>query len=563
MEDSRSCRVPSGAADNPEEAADQARSLPAFPSKNVHKDVERITFASSQILDLSHSGLRHLGEISKTPNLQQLHLQRNALSMIPKDFFQLLPNLTWLDLRYNKIKTLPSGIGSHKHLKTLLLERNPIKTLPVELGNVITLKALNLRHCPLEFPPQLIVQKGLVSILTFLRICAIEHFFPRDSTFQAFSPVKMNPSESPNPVLDLSEDCVSNEETVNAQEKVDFFPPVEKLDLSELGKSTDSLEHWPSEEEIKRFWKLRQEIVENEKAKVLENQLLPVELPPNLMAALNNKGKERPKPRPSFSQLERRLLTLPKHFPGCLNTKALSSLHTRPSCWPGPSCCFSAPESPMPLSRRKAPSSFKNTLPDLSSPYETVIRAKKLEESRVAALRELREKQALMEQRRRDKRVLQEWREQAQMMRKKTEELNKLQPRPRNMVASKIPFATDLIDNGKIPMNSSGKLKQNKEKSSPSSKEISAFRERNLQEKIKQHIQQMHGRKRFGGTAPLEEMRKAVQDLEIAKTLQDEVMKLKLGMTLNKEHSFTTVTGNLSLHPPTSQPQNIFFNTKY
>ncbi|XP_014442729.1 leucine-rich repeat-containing protein 27 isoform X2 [Tupaia chinensis] len=513
MEDSRSCRVPSGAADNPEEAADQARSLPAFPSKNVHKDVERITFASSQILDLSHSGLRHLGEISKTPNLQQLHLQRNALSMIPKDFFQLLPNLTWLDLRYNKIKTLPSGIGSHKHLKTLLLERNPIKTLPVELGNVITLKALNLRHCPLEFPPQLIVQKGLVSILTFLRICAIEHFFPRDSTFQAFSPVKMNPSESPNPVLDLSEDCVSNEETVNAQEKVDFFPPVEKLDLSELGKSTDSLEHWPSEEEIKRFWKLRQEIVENEKAKVLENQLLPVELPPNLMAALNNKGKERPKPRPSF--------------------------------------------------RRKAPSSFKNTLPDLSSPYETVIRAKKLEESRVAALRELREKQALMEQRRRDKRVLQEWREQAQMMRKKTEELNKLQPRPRNMVASKIPFATDLIDNGKIPMNSSGKLKQNKEKSSPSSKEISAFRERNLQEKIKQHIQQMHGRKRFGGTAPLEEMRKAVQDLEIAKTLQDEVMKLKLGMTLNKEHSFTTVTGNLSLHPPTSQPQNIFFNTKY
>ncbi|ELW67294.1 Leucine-rich repeat-containing protein 27 [Tupaia chinensis] len=232
----------------------------------------------------------------------------------------------------------------------------------------------------------------------------------------------MNPSESPNPVLDLSEDCVSNEETVNAQEKVDFFPPVEKLDLSELGKSTDSLEHWPSEEEIKRFWKLRQEIVENEKAKVLENQLLPVELPPNLMAALNNKGKERPKPRPSF--------------------------------------------------RRKAPSSFKNTLPDLSSPYETVIRAKKLEESRVAALRELREKQALMEQRRRDKRVLQEWREQAQMMRKKTEELNKLQPRPRNMVASKIPFATDLIDNGKIPMNSSGKLKQNKEKSSPSSKEI-------------------------------------------------------------------------------------------
>lgn len=46
--------------------------------------------------------------------LKQLHLQRNALCAIPKDFFQLLPNLTWLDLRYNRIKALPSGIGAHR-----------------------------------------------------------------------------------------------------------------------------------------------------------------------------------------------------------------------------------------------------------------------------------------------------------------------------------------------------------------------------------------------------------------------------------------------------------------
>lgn len=102
--------------------------------------------------------------------LQRLHLQRNALCEIPKDFFQLLPNLTWLDLRYNRIRALPSGIGSHKHLKTLLLERNPIKMLPVELGNVTSLKALNPRHCPLELPAPLVVQKGLGSLLAFLQI---------------------------------------------------------------------------------------------------------------------------------------------------------------------------------------------------------------------------------------------------------------------------------------------------------------------------------------------------------------------------------------------------------
>lgn len=48
-----------------------------------------------------------------------------------------------------------------------------------------------------------------------------------------------------------------------------------------------------------------------------------------------------------------------------------------------------------------------------------------------------------------------------------------------------------------------------------------------------------------------------------AKKLQEELRKLKLEMTLNKEHPFATLSGNLSLHPPASQPQNIFFNTKY
>lgn len=119
---------------------------------------------------------------------------------------------------------------------------------------------------------------------------------------------KMNVSELPHPLLDLSEDRVPDREAITSQdgkgttlkEKADFFPPVEKLDLSELRKSTDSSENWPSEEEIRRFWKLRQEIVENEQAEVLENQLLPMELPPNLKAALNTREKERSSRRHAF-----------------------------------------------------------------------------------------------------------------------------------------------------------------------------------------------------------------------------------------------------------------------
>lgn len=83
------------------------------------------------------------------------------------------------------------------------------------------------------------------------------------------------------------------------KEKADFFPPMDRSDLSELRKSSASSEIWPSKEEIRRFWKLRQEIVENEKVEIQEKKLLAVELPPNLKAALNAKERKRRKPWPA------------------------------------------------------------------------------------------------------------------------------------------------------------------------------------------------------------------------------------------------------------------------
>ncbi|XP_044896821.1 leucine-rich repeat-containing protein 27 isoform X2 [Felis catus] len=275
MDGSAPSELPPGAAD-PERGAGQVSSVPASPSGEVHQEVKGVVLSS--VLDLSQRGLHHLEEIFKIPNIKQLHLQRNALCEIPADFFQSLPNLAWLDFRCNSIRALPSGIGSHKHLKTLLLERNPIKMLPVELGNVTTLRALNLRHCPLEFPAPLVVQKGLGAILAFLQACAMQRPPPRGSA-------------SPERVAD--KDAVNSQDRRRRlKEKADFLPPVEKLDLTELGKSTASPEDWPGEEEIRRFWRLRQEIVEKEREKVLAKQLLPAELPANLKAALNTKEKE-------------------------------------------------------------------------------------------------------------------------------------------------------------------------------------------------------------------------------------------------------------------------------
>ncbi|XP_045665391.1 leucine-rich repeat-containing protein 27 isoform X2 [Ursus americanus] len=613
MEGSSSCKVPPGAAD-PDSCAAQVRSTPAAPSREVHKAVKGVIFSSSSILDLSQSGLRHLGEIFKIPNLKQLHLQRNALCEIPKDFFQLLPNLTWLDLRYNRIKALPSGIGSHKHLKTLLLERNPIKMLPVELvvsmflggiafglsylvderpgsytdvclqsrvssrsalltpwssgalatfrgsayvlllhrplqapdfivllsdrqRNVTSLKALNLRHCPLEFPGPLVVQKGLGAILAFLQIYAAQHSAPQDLTSRAISPVTtMSLSELSQPSLYLSEEeTVPDPDAINSQdqngllqEKADFFPPVEKLDLSELRKSADSSEDWPGEEEIKRFWKLRQELVEHEQAEVLANQLLAMELPPNLRAALNTKDGEHASPRRVFSACHPRLSG---HRKGC-------------DC------------------RRKTPS-VRSVLPALAPPQRAGLPTRRPRESRAVADRERREKQAVVEQWRRDEQAPREWRERARTRRTAEEVPSKPLPPWRSLGASKIPFPTDLIDNEKMPVNPPGKMRPSKEKSSRASKHKSAFREQRLEESLRQHIQKaQEGRKGLQGMEPLEGIRPAARDSESARKLQDEVRKLRLGPTWARSRQFTALAGQLPLQPRASRPWNILFNMK-
>ncbi|XP_074153314.1 leucine-rich repeat-containing protein 27 isoform X6 [Sminthopsis crassicaudata] len=313
----------------------RTKNLSVSVPKDVHSIIEGIVSSFSPTLDLSKRGLEHLSEeIFKISHLKQLHLQRNELSIIPKDFFQLLPNLVWLDLRHNKIKAIPSGIGSHKNLKTLLMEKNPIKALPVELGNLMSLKALNLRSCPLEFPPPQVIHKGLPAILAFLRTWALEH----SASLQQQEAV---PMQRANSLKELSR----AEAGEDPQGKDYRFPTMEKLNLAEVAESSPDLsEDWSSEEGMKQFWKLRQEIVANEKAEILSNQLLPTQLP-----------------------LE-------------LQSRAKAHLHK-------PKYSF----------RKKTPS-FKSMFPEIPS-YETQIQIKKDEEKHLAALKELKEKQALIEQR--------------------------------------------------------------------------------------------------------------------------------------------------------------------
>ncbi|XP_046928482.1 leucine-rich repeat-containing protein 27 [Lynx rufus] len=606
MDGSGPSELPPGVAD-PERRAGQVSSVPASPSGEVHQEVKEVVLSS--VLDLSQRGLHHLEEIFKIPNIKQLHLQRNALCEIPADFFQSLPNLAWLDFRYNSIRALPSGIGSHKHLKTLLLERNPIKMLPVELGNVTTLRALNLRHCPLEFPAPLVVQKGLGAILAFLQACAMRQPPPRGprgyctaewgSRAHGLQTSNASPNggaHSPQPctlalvgwrkqpgadVRVLVGERVADKDAVNSQdrrgrlkEKKDFLPPVEKLNLSELGKSTASPEDWPGEEEIRRFWRLRQEIVEKQREEVLAKQLLPAELPANLKAALNTKEKEHSGSRHALSACRPRGSV---HRGVCDGRRKMSSLRSvLPALAPRQRQRAGLPARRAEDSGALAPR--EQRVRDEGAPREWRERARTRRTAEAALGKPLPPQRSLVQGRQREgshpvrgprcpltdlfplmpphrlsratffrlSRVLPRLSHVPPPPVSCGPRLSLLllpasrhfavvhgplpsagpgtiaqarpwcRPAPGRQVVSKIPCAVDLADKEKMPVNPPGNVRQSKEKSSQTSEEMRAFREELWEENLKQHIQKTHqGRKRFQGTAPLKEMSPAARDLEI------------------------------------------------
>ncbi|PIK54003.1 hypothetical protein BSL78_09088 [Apostichopus japonicus] len=139
-----------------------------------NEDVLKLIAAAKALgaisIDLSQKNLAKLPqELYSLQEIEYLYLEGNLLDSVPDDVFEKLPNLKWLDLRYNQIKVLPITCAKHRFLRTLLLEGNLLTELPPELGLVKTLTGLNLRGNPLEFPPQRILEKGIKEIMRYLR----------------------------------------------------------------------------------------------------------------------------------------------------------------------------------------------------------------------------------------------------------------------------------------------------------------------------------------------------------------------------------------------------------
>ncbi|KAM3842815.1 leucine-rich repeat-containing protein 27-like [Diretmus argenteus] len=202
----------------------------------------------AETLVLSRTELKDVPEwVLINGTLKHLYLEGNRISHLPGSVFTSLPRLLWLDLRNNQIAALPADIGSHRSLKTLLLEGNPLSELPPELGNVITLRALNLRNCPIRFPPQDVVHRGLQCILQYLRSAMAE---------RPVSVHKSHPVNTPKP----------------SRPPCDIMPPVEKLQLSETVRSSMEMEEEEEEsvdeDELRRFRELKHKMILMDRAEL-------------------------------------------------------------------------------------------------------------------------------------------------------------------------------------------------------------------------------------------------------------------------------------------------------
>jgi len=104
-------------------------------------------------LDLRFNKLTTLPEsIGLLQHLKVLSLENNHLTTLPESIGQL-QGLEWLSLAHNQLTTLPESIGLLQDLARLGLAHNHLTTLPESIGLLPSLISFNLTRNYLTIPP--------------------------------------------------------------------------------------------------------------------------------------------------------------------------------------------------------------------------------------------------------------------------------------------------------------------------------------------------------------------------------------------------------------------------
>ncbi|NXS93309.1 LRC40 protein, partial [Jacana jacana] len=163
-------------------ACNQLRNLPADISamrslrqldctKNYLETVpsKLATMAALEQLYLRKNKLRSLPEFPSCRLLKELHAGENQIEVLNAENLKHLNSLSVLELRDNKIKSVPDEITLLQKLERLDLTNNDISRLPYTLGNLPQLKFLALEGNPLRTIRRDLLQKGTQELLKYLR----------------------------------------------------------------------------------------------------------------------------------------------------------------------------------------------------------------------------------------------------------------------------------------------------------------------------------------------------------------------------------------------------------
>ncbi|XP_023389666.1 leucine-rich repeat-containing protein 40 isoform X1 [Pteropus vampyrus] len=165
-------------------SSNQLKSLPAEISgmKNVtglkHLDCnsnlletippELAGMESLELLYLRRNKLRFLPEFPSCKLLKELHVGENQIEMLGAEHLKHLTSILVLDLRDNKLKSVPEEITLLQSLERLDLSNNDISSLPCSLGK-LHLKFLALEGNPIRTIRREIINKGTQEVLKYLR----------------------------------------------------------------------------------------------------------------------------------------------------------------------------------------------------------------------------------------------------------------------------------------------------------------------------------------------------------------------------------------------------------
>ncbi|XP_036898457.1 leucine-rich repeat-containing protein 40 isoform X5 [Sturnira hondurensis] len=123
---------------------------------------------SLELLYLQRNKLRFLPAFPSCKLLKELHVGENQIEMLGAEHLKHLNSILVLDLRDNKLKSVPNEITLLQSLERLDLSNNDISSLPYSLGK-LHLKLLALEGNPMRTIRREIINKGTQEVLKYLR----------------------------------------------------------------------------------------------------------------------------------------------------------------------------------------------------------------------------------------------------------------------------------------------------------------------------------------------------------------------------------------------------------